>query len=228
MGFSHYWEYHTIPRSTLRDIAQDFALLVPVLRDAGVPLAGPDGTGSPEVKDTILAFNGCEQCGHVKTEGLGIAWPADDAGDVHTFEDNRGTGTQETADSVRSGAWFAGALLSARTCGGDCSHESFILQADEPPKTCPYPGPYGHLLMKPEDALRFDCTKTAFKPYDLAVQCALIIARHHMRKDAQVFKVKSDGTRRQWGEAVLLCATELGITDFDLDTEPEQKQQVNA
>lgn len=221
MGYTHYWRYAELPKAHIEQTARDFAQLLESFAELDIPLAGPCGTGAPIIKAGELAFNGLEKCGHVTAE-LGIAWPAKHAGGVEVFEDNNGNGTQECAESLISGQWFAGAELEKRTCDGDCSHETFRLKVTQK-KQPTHASPYGHLLdayATEEEKLNFDFTKTAYKPYDLAVQCALIIAQHHARVLKIPFYVTSDGHAEQWGEAVLLCRLELGITDFTLGGVP--------
>ncbi len=60
-----------------------------------------------------------------------------------------------------NGPWFAGAVLQARSCDGDCSHETFRLYRS--------------------DQHYFGFCKTACKPYDIAVTAALIIVKHYVR-----------------------------------------------
>ena len=55
----------------------------------------------------------------------------------------------------------------------------------------------------------------AFKVYDLAVLCCLIIAKQHLGKD---IKVRSDGSIDEWQDGMLLCQNVLGYgNDFVLD-----------
>ncbi|MGD0784324.1 MAG: hypothetical protein ABR969_00720 [Sedimentisphaerales bacterium] len=49
--------------------------------------------------------------------------------------------------------------------------------------------------------------KTEHLPYDLCVQCALIILQHHL---AIAIKVMSDGTDYDWDEARRMCVKYLG------------------
>ncbi|MEI8195291.1 MAG: hypothetical protein WCI73_05220 [Phycisphaerae bacterium] len=61
----------------------------------------------------------------------------------------------------------------------------------------------------------FSFCKTAHKPYDLAVQVALIVFKHHL--GAQLC-VRSDGKEAAWDRARQLCQQYLGYgTDFRLD-----------
>lgn len=214
MGYTHYWYYTQLPQAVMTRISRDFASLAPLFAEMQLQLAGPVGTGTPIITARELAFNGCETCGHAQAD-LGIAWPAKHAASMQTFASNGGVGEQQTAAQVVAGSWFAGATLETRTCGGDCSHETFRLEVCKP-AVAQHTSPYGYLLDTEKDQERFDCCKTAFKPYDLAVQCALIIAQHHARAAGLPFRVESDGEREHWAEAVYICADELGIGDFTL------------
>ena len=63
--------------------------------------------------------------------------------------------------------------------------------------------------------------KTGFRPYDLAVQCALLIAKHHLR---DAFAVWSGGSEWHWNDARRFCYLHLGYSlgEFNLDDdEPE-------
>jgi len=57
-----------------------------------------------------------------------------------------------------------------------------------------------------EHGLFFDFCKTAFKPYDLAVQVCLVIAAHHL----DAFTVTSDGSMDEWQDAIAVCQEVLG------------------
>ncbi len=112
MGYTHYWDRpKKIDRTTYAAIMRDVAKILQVCQDRGIPLGDAMGVGSPRITANTLRFNGLEHCGHPQKD-LGIAWPADHAG-----------GAADSSKPV--GQWFGGALLEMRTCGGDCSHESF-------------------------------------------------------------------------------------------------------
>jgi hypothetical protein len=55
--------------------------------------------------------------------------------------------------------------------------------------------------------LYFHFCKTAYKPYDLAVQVCLVIAAHHL---GDAILVSSDGSQEQWQDAIALCQSVLG------------------
>ena len=65
----------------------------------------------------------------------------------------------------------------------------------------------------------FDFCKTAEKEYDIAVCCALIIAKNHF---GNIIKVTSDGGFLEWKEANTLCKDILKYKkNFDIDHESD-------
>ncbi len=61
----------------------------------------------------------------------------------------------------------------------------------------------------------FQFTKTAYKPYDLAVTVALVIAKHYFKDEIMI---SSDGNIENWEEAMQLCQHFLGYgAKFALD-----------
>ena len=53
----------------------------------------------------------------------------------------------------------------------------------------------------------FEFTKTAHRPYDIAVTACLVIIKHHLGDEIQV---KSDGDDSQWFDAKLMCCHGFG------------------
>jgi len=141
-------------------------------------------------------------CGHKKFD-LGIAWAGKGA---------KGIGSSDAERAV-DGSWFAGAKLNSRCCSGDCSHETFyfprkLKKDEEPLEPIRYYDMNGKAVKRTEDVGKyFDFTKTAYKPYDLAVNIALIIIKHHLGKK---IKVSSDGELEHWQDAMELTQTVLG------------------
>jgi hypothetical protein len=184
MGYTHYWyRPRKIDQAKMSAIAGDFARLVIALDDIGVRLADGHGEGVPTITPELVCFNGVANCGHAKNENVSIPWP-----------DKRAAGVNDTEQPI-SGRWFAGALLSTRTCNGDCSYETFYFPAEMPADT------YWQPNSERKD-LYFSCTKTAFRPYDLAVTAFLIIAKRYLGDD---IKVSSDGEDENWQEAKQVC-----------------------
>lgn len=192
MGYTHYFQRDTeLSPSDFKNVAEDFRKIIVVLNKAGLKLAGCSGSGDPDINANHIMLNGVSACGHKEDPDIGIAWPA------------RGA-VGSSPDLEKSGSWFAGALLEKRTCGGDCSHEGFILSRTFEPYT----------NQTKSHGMWFDFCKTAFKPYDLAVTACLVIAKHHFKND---IVVSSDGEMENWVEAMTLCEMELGYgMDFTL------------
>lgn len=188
MGYSHYWD------RSKEFTPEAFALFVDDVRrlheaskDA-VPLAGWNGSGEPVIGPDSVGFNGVEACGHAHRE-LGITWPSEESG-----------GVESESDPV-DGTWFAGAKLKTRACGGDCSHETILIDRVEEDSGYS-PGQWG------------GSCKTAFKPYDLMVTATLIAAKHRFGED---FSAYSDGEDKDWFDAQMLCQQVLGYgLDYNL------------
>jgi len=189
MGYTHYWYRRTkrVDKRVFGAIIDDFKKLMPELDRAGVPLAGGDGTSEPEFTANLVSFNGVHDCGHPANHEMAIPWPTADAGGV----------VNPWREDAKSGVWHSGAEVRKRCCNGHCDYESFSFE---------------RCLDK--DAFRatgggwFNCCKTAFRPYDLAVICFLILAKRHLEEDV---KVKSDGTDDQWFDGKLFCQMHLGF-----------------
>lgn len=158
-----------------------------------VKLAGGFGDGEPEINHNNVWFNGVQHCGHTHQD-LGIAWAS---------KTPKNGVAPQTAQVIK-GQWFAGMVLDQRTCGGDCSHETFHFPRILKPME----------WQKPEKGKYFQFCKTAFKPYDLAVNVFLVIAKHYLKSK---LKVTSDGTPNNWIEAVTICKNAFGYDDFKLD-----------
>jgi len=126
-------------------------------------------------------------------------------------------------DSDVSGTWFAGLKLKHRSCGGDCSHETFDLplevEKEDRQKPIDKISHYDQcgepVYNNPEEVgLYFAFCKTAYKPYDLAVIICLIIAKHHLKDE---IIVTSDGTIDNLQDGMLICQKILGYgLDFTL------------
>ncbi len=196
---------------------------------AFVPLAGGGGDGKAVINSYEICFNGVTQCGHTD-RNLGITWPEDTARGIAFFVERYNeipTKTlitvlcgqdQELAinDSDVSGQWFAGLKLEKRTCGGDCSHETFSLPLSIEKQDWQKPiGKISHydvngnpVYNDPEEVgLYFEFCKTAYKPYDLAVIICLIIAKRYLGDN--IF-ISSDGTIDQWRDGMMICQKILG------------------
>jgi hypothetical protein len=188
MGYCHYWEIESeIDQDSFSRVVADFQRIMIALDDLGVRLAGPLGEGLPEIDSDHLAFNGLWHCGHVKNEEIVIPFPAQDA-----------AGIGDSANAVEGSYFGMGTLLKHRACDGNCSYETFRIsrRCDDIAKAVHgrYAGRYA------------DSCKTGFRPYDLAVQCALLIAKHHLKDRIGVW---SGGTDHHWNDARRLCYVNL-------------------
>lgn len=68
----------------------------------------------------------------------------------------------------------------------------------------------------------FAFCKTARKPYDLPVQCCLIVAKHFYEDH---ILIHSDGAENEWEDARRLCQEILGFgSEFKLDSDAEVVQ----
>ncbi|HZD48874.1 MAG TPA: hypothetical protein VE178_09015 [Silvibacterium sp.] len=198
MGYNHYWHRSAeIDSEAFVRIVADFQRCVLALDDAGVSLAGPMGDGLPRIDQDAIAFNGVRDCGHPKNDEIRIPFPSEEAAGV-------GSSLDAIVDS-----WFIGVQIRRRTCNGDCSYEAFVFEriadgGDE------HLGDSGRQIT--------DHCKTGFRPYDLAVQCALLIAKHHLEDR---FGVASGGSDRHWNDARRLCYLHLGfpLGEFKIDRE---------
>lgn len=184
MGYSHYWEIDAdIDTESFSSVTADFKRMVLVLDDLGVRLAGPLGKSLPEIDTDHIAFNGIWDCGHPKNEEIVIPFPATDA-----------AGIGSSFNSVEGSYSGMGTLLKHRTCDGNCSYETFSLsrRCDDASKI--------------ENGKVLGSCKTAFRPYDLAVQCVLLIAKHHLKDRIRVW---SGGSDYHWNDARRLCYLHL-------------------
>ncbi len=204
MGYTHYYCVSPEFDSTaFAKVAADFKKMITPLRHLGVVLADAFGEGYPRISPTEIRFNGLAKCGHEEKQ-LGITWPGKNASGV-----SQNKAGQQLAE-ITQGSWFAGAELETRACGGDCSHETFCLEQ----KISDIPEWKQDTR---QNGLIFECTKTAFKPYDLAVNVCLVIAKHHL---GEKINVTSDGELENWKEAMHLCQHFLGFgKSFQLDDE---------
>jgi hypothetical protein len=196
MGYCHYWEIKKdINQESFFSIVADVQRMVLTLDDLGVRLAGPLGEGLPEIDSDHIAFNGLWHCGHAKNEEVVIPFPAAGA-----------AGIGDSASAIEGSYFGMGTLLKHRTCDGNCSYETFRIA-----RTC-------NEFEKVRNGEYADSCKTGFRPYDLAVQCVLLIAKHHLKDGIQVW---SGGSDFHWNDARLLCYVHLGypLSQYKVDRE---------
>ena len=224
MGYTHYWKrVEKFDKEKFEKVVKDFKAVLKHLSEF-VPLADGFGKGEPMIDSKTICFNGVENCGHAD-RNLGITWPEKDAsGIAFVVERYKDIPTrtlltllcgqeEELAvnDSDVSGTWFAGLKLKHRSCGGDCSHETFGLPLEiekedwqKPIGRISHYDQYGKPVYNnaKEVGRYFEFCKTAYKPYDLAVIICLIIAKHYLAED---ILVASDGTLDNWRDGMLIC-----------------------
>ena len=105
-----------------------------------------------------------------------------------------------------------GVELNQRTCDGTCDYETFLFDRiiKDREEAENHPGKY------------FDCCKTAYRPYDLAVNIFLIIAKHYL---GDKIGVKSDGDLSQWKDALEIVKESLSYNDFSFGVVDPPKTQ---
>lgn len=191
MGYTHYWSRPAvIPETIFRAIRIDFESLILPLADDGVQLAGPGGEGPPEIGEELICFNGLNDCGHPKNDEIAVPYPLEEA---------EGIGPSSTA--VASSDGFV-TRLKHRTCNGSCCYETFSFPRSLDQRRQSEPD---------EDGLIGGYVKTGFRPYDVAVTAALMVAKRHLR-DRLV--VESNGGDPQWRDAKRICQVTLGYGDW--------------
>ena len=196
MGYNQSWEQECeIDADIFGKIVEDFGRIVLVLDDLGVRLAGPLGEGTPVLTPDEISFNGVADCGHPQNEEISLPAAAPRASGVGG----------STGAIVGEKSWHV--LLQRRTCDGNCSFETFTLERLS--------------SRRPDDGSRLPCgdvCKTGFRPYDLAVQCALLIAKHYLRDR---FSVHTAGSDYVWNDPRQLCYLSLQypLREFRVDEE---------
>jgi hypothetical protein len=232
MGYTHYYYVSgEFDAESFAKVAADFKKMVTPLKHLGVMLGDGVGKDYPIISPKRITFNGLEKCGHAKRD-LGITWPSNNASGVLK------NGTDTILADITKSRWFAGVQLESRVCGGDCSHETFSLEQKLDTVMTRYDGSTYEMEPQKEyksytnsDGIQdrtdkdkigkyFQCTKTAYKPYDLAVTVCLVIAKHHL---GEQIVIHSDGTMNNWHEAMNLCHHFLGYgLGFSLDDEDSE------
>lgn len=207
MGYCHHWyRREEIDERLFGRIAADFERIILPLDNAGVRLAGPRGIGLPEVSPKKISLNGLKECGHPRNPAVYIPFPTEDASGI-------GNSRDAVADA---NALFV--RLMRRTCDGTCNYETFHFERSMKAS---------HFLRQ-EDGRYLCFCKTNFKPYDLAVQCALLIAKHHLGNQIEV---SSHGSDFLWNDPRAFCYVHLGypLNEFYMDEErgliPAQDQR---
>jgi hypothetical protein len=198
MPYCHYWMRSPIlPQSSFIQCSKDIQLLIREFLKHDVLVCGLSGAGSPLITSRVIAFNGQRACQHPKRD-LGVPFPANNAFGISLMSGILDGGIIGTQFSDVEGDYFAGKLLKTRTCDGKCSDDDFYFPLKR------------NLLHEKEPAqngMVFDFCRTSYKPYDLLVQCSLIVASRYF-KDELI--IQSDGSSDDWQEARELTKKLLG------------------
>jgi hypothetical protein len=192
VGYTHYWRRPlTIPVEIFQAIRLDLERLILPLADSGVHLAGGLGEGLPVITNDDIRFNGVRLCGHPANDSIVIPYPGDDA-----------CGIGPSANAIQDSSDALTTKIRHRCCNGRCSYETFSFPRRLQLNSAGQPDANG---------LHIEYTKTGFRPYDIAVTAALLIAKRHLRDQ---FVVHSDGMDRQWSDAKRICQEVLGYGDW--------------
>ena len=199
MGYTHYWRRSPVlSPAEFAKAAEDIRHIAATLTDRGIKLAGPTGHGKPEISDSSIAFNGSLNCHHAFID-LGSPWPSSSA-----------TGWDKPNPVV--GAWFSGALLDTRICGGNCAAGLFLVDRE--------------FMVRPWDQLEqnryFSYCNTEYKPYDIMVTASLVRLKEHLPNDV---KLTSDGGEKGFEDAKRLCRELFGFAK-NFEIEPEESGEV--
>ena len=191
MGYTHYWRRDPdLDREQFKKIVHDLRKMVKVFPHLGFKLGNGFGEDEPTLTYHEISFNGLDKCGHPENHN-GLQWPSKKALGV-------ATGRLMTQQETVSGQWFAGTEVNTRVCGGSCSYETFSIEQHQEL------GEYERSQGKTKAS---NCCKTNYKPYDLAVTVALIIAKHYL---GNAIEVSSDGESKDWEDARIICQQFLG------------------
>ena len=217
MAYEHYWlAVPELPQREWDKAVGDFARVSARLHKAGLRLAGPDGSGRPVLGGDRIAFNGVLECGHSK-RFAGVMWPGRLATGIAVVGmDMAAAAASPTARRVAVVHDPPLSYATARTCNGSCAAGAFVLERvmpdDDSAKVYGDVSPMvvnGRRVAVPR-AWRgkyFCKCRTSYRPYDLAVCCALICAK---RRFGSLMVVATDGSNANWADARELCQDALG------------------
>ncbi len=201
MGYTHYYRVSAeFDADKFFNVASDFKKMITPLKHLGISLGDGHGENHPIITPKEICFNGLKNCGHQKRH-IVLPWPGENATGVATH------GTDTKLVIGKNTSWFAGPQIETRVCNGDCSYETFSLQQK-------FEKMYDEQSPEASGGLFFDFCKTAYRPYDLAVNTCLVIAQHHL---GPAIEISSDGDMNHWEESMQLCNHFLGFgADFTL------------
>lgn len=197
MGYKHYWSRAlTLDREAFFNAVQDVHMIIQHAAQLGIQIAGPTGSGKPELTAELIAFNGLALCGH-KYRDLGKPFPSAIASGVEE---------KEPPYDPKAAPWFSGPFLDTRVCGGTCAAEPFVLDRR-------------YLVRdweRPEDNGKYACSCiTHFKPYDLVVTAALVRIKERL---GSAIVVSSDNPDHGFDDAQRFCRELFGWSpNFDIE-----------
>lgn len=212
MGYTHYWyKPKELEQTKFNLFVQDCKKIFQAAKELGIELANGHGEPNTEViinNDEVM-FNGsdAQPIGKWTTnEEISIPWPTPEASLSPDKDDPIAKKTE--------GNWFAGTLVTQRvapienTTGlGSGAYETCWIKRVSDGE------PVSRRKSEPEYNKYFDCTKTAYRPYDLIVTAVLIALKHHFPECV----VHSDGEEKDWLDGKILCNNYLGYgMDFQL------------
>lgn len=207
MGYSHYWyRPRYMDSAKFKAFSADVEKILHYCQnDLGIELTnGTKAHGVPLADREIIEFNGSDHqpIGKWTTDDeVSIPWPAPSA----SIEDDA---ADPCAPKV-VGTWFAGTLLSQRTAPvvngfWRGSYESFFLDRETD----------DDFSQEDKAGRLFQCIKTAYRPYDIAVTAVLVALKHHFGDDVVI---SSDGEMKDWRDGQFLCINLLGYgEDFTI------------
>ena len=213
MRYTHtIYRKRTFYRKPFERVINDFKRMVDPMRGLGAVIAGADGSGSPTITQDGIAFNGIKNCYHPAFD-LGIIMPAPLASGI--IHDRNTADIEEIIMDQVAGH----TILETRACDGICSHDTFRLERKYAPYDLGFGEKQGPMVYGEDDRLLgkyVTVYQTAYKPYDLAVNVCLIIAKHHLGDHIVVMSNGHDG---HWNDGRQLCRHFLGYgEDFMLET----------
>ena len=132
------------------------------------------------------------------------------------YPSEHGQGVGPSATAVDGDFYNIGVTLKHRCCVGHCCCETFRLDRRKPRQSWNSPNERGFVC---------DGTKTAFRPYDIAVTAALLIAKRHL---SDHLTIHSNGADAQWRDAKSLCQNVLGYGDWFGIVEEEVEDELPA
>lgn len=161
-----------------------------------IPLAGWDGKNKPKFSPSEVCFNGSINSHEFSRDGDEITHPSEEAHSVASM-----------GQSVKNGRCIFGQTVSSRCVdsNGDGSYDTFQIKRELKKKQ----------VFQPEPDIQLESCQTNYRPYDLCVQCCLIVFNHYYGSQ---FRIRSFGTAQQWYEAANDCQAVLGYgLEFVLD-----------